>query len=137
MTYPAVARVRRAVRLAMVRHARAEAPRECCGLLLARGKTIEIAVRMTNVSSRPRTRFQIDAAEHIALRRMARRFSPAFEIVGAYHSHPAGPASPSLRDIAEWHYPDWLFVVVGAAGRSVRAYRIAGRSPRLVRVRWA
>jgi proteasome lid subunit RPN8/RPN11 len=57
--------------------------------------------------------------------------------VGVYHSHPAGAALPSPRDLAEAHYPEWLFVIVGAAGRSVRAFRIArGRATR-VRVRWA
>ena len=125
MTAPRKATLPAAVRRAIVAHARQDAPRECCGFLVGRGTRVMFALPMKNSDPRPNTGFQIDPAEHLAARRVLRHMAPALEIVGVYHSHPQGPATPSPRDIAESHYPDWLFVIVGAKGRSVRAYRIA------------
>jgi proteasome lid subunit RPN8/RPN11 len=126
----------RSVRDAIVAHARRDAPRECCGLLIGRGRRVDLALPMANVARSGRTRFQVDPAEHIAVRRVLRHVTPTLEIVGLYHSHPEGPAVPSARDIAEAHYPDWLFVVVGRGGRTVRAYRIQRKSAVNVAVRW-
>jgi proteasome lid subunit RPN8/RPN11 len=120
----------------MAAHARQEAPRECCGLLVGAGSRVELAVPMANVAKTPRTAFRIDPAEHIAVRRVLRQVVPASAIVGVYHSHPKGPATPSPRDIAESHYPDWLFVIVGSAGRSVRAFRIQDQRATAVAIRW-
>ena len=128
--------IARSVRDAMVAHARRDAPRECCGLLIGRGRRIDLALPMANAARRPRTRFQVDPREHIAVRRVLRQVAPALEVIGLYHSHPDGPAVPSDRDVAEAHYPDWLFVIVGRGGRSVRAYRIRGNSAVHVAVRW-
>ena len=114
-----------AVKRAIVAHARRDAPRECCGFLVGRRTRVTFALPMKNVDPRPNSGFQIDPAEHVAVRRVLRQMAPALEIIGVYHSHPVGPATPSPRDIAESHYPEWLFLIVGANGRSVRAYRIA------------
>jgi proteasome lid subunit RPN8/RPN11 len=54
------------------------------------------------------TRYRIDDAAHVGLRRVLRGFVPAISIVGVYHSHPAGDAVPSPSDIAEAMYPDWV-----------------------------
>jgi proteasome lid subunit RPN8/RPN11 len=91
---------------------------------------------MANVDPRPRSGFRVDPVEHIAARRVLRKLVPALDIVGVYHSHPSGPPVPSPRDLAEAHYPDWLFLIVGAAGLSLRAFRIADGRSRLVRIRW-
>ena len=114
-----------AVRRAIVEHARQDAPSECCGFLIGRGNRIMFSLPTRNADSRPRTGFQIDPAEHVAIRRTLRAMVPHLEIIGVYHSHPDGPAVPSPRDIAESNYPDWLFVIIGARATSVRAYRIA------------
>jgi len=84
-----------AVRRAILAHAERDAPRECCGLLIGRSGRVLHAAAMRNISASPRVRFRIDPREHIVLRRELRRLSPALEIVGVYHSHPAGPAEPS------------------------------------------
>jgi proteasome lid subunit RPN8/RPN11 len=114
-----------AVKRAIVAHARRDAPRECCGFLVGHRTRVTFALPMKNVDPRPNSGFQIDPAEHVAVRRVLRQMAPALEIIGVYHSHPVGPATPSPRDIAESHYPEWLFLIVGSKGRSVRAYRIA------------
>lgn len=120
----------------MTAHARREAPRECCGLLVGRGARVAFALPMANTHARPRAAFRLDPADHITIRRVLRRFAPPLEIVGVYHSHPAGGTRPSPRDLAEAHYPDWLFVIVGARGRAVSVFRLGGGRARRVSVRW-
>ena len=120
------------VRRAMVAHARSDAPNECCGLLIGQGRLVRFAVPLSNVDPRPAVGFRVDPAEHIAVRRIVRRLTPKLSIVGVYHSHPRGPAVPSARDIAECHYPDWIFVIVGRDGRSVRAYQLRRKHPAIV-----
>lgn len=105
-----------AVRRAIVTHARREAPLECCGLLVGRGRSVIAAVPMLNAAA-SRTRFRLDDREHIEWRRTLRRFEPPLEILGVYHSHPRGPAVPSPTDEAEAYYPDWLYVIVGLRGK--------------------
>lgn len=134
----------RAGRLAMpatvlrdiVSHARRESPRECCGFLVGRRGRVAFVVGTRNVA-RGRTRYRIDDRAHIALRRTLRRFSPPLEIVGVYHSHPAGDARPSPADIAESFYPEWTHVIVGLRRTvAVRGYRLAGgRADRVVILR--
>ena len=91
-------------------HAREAAPEECCGFLLGRrGEIVEI-VRARNIAADPATRFLIDPADHFEAIRTARARS--LEIVGFYHSHPRSAPEPSPRDLAEFDYPDHLYVIV-------------------------
>jgi proteasome lid subunit RPN8/RPN11 len=115
----------RAVRRAIVDQARLEAPLECCGLLVGRGRDVAFAVACTNVA-RSETRFRIAPREHIDLRRALRAFSPPLDIVGVYHSHPRGKPLPSPTDVAEAAYPEWVYVIAGRPGGrpALRAYRI-------------
>jgi len=111
-------------RRAMTAHARRDAPRECCGLLIGRGAEVHFAAAVANHATSA-SRYRLDDRAHIALRRALRSFTPPLEIVGVYHSHPTGRAWPSETDIAEAHYPEWCHVIV-ALGRRVRlaAFRI-------------
>jgi proteasome lid subunit RPN8/RPN11 len=86
-------------------------------------------VATTNVADGV-SRFRINPAEHIALRRSLRADPEGRRIVGVYHSHPLGDAVPSETDIAEAQYPEWVQVIVGLGGaRSrVRAFGIADGS---------
>ena len=93
----------------LVAHARAEAPLECCGLLLATGGIIDEAVRTRNVRRSP-TRFEIDPEDHFAVIRRAR--STGRVVAGAYHSHPRGPRVPSATDAAELNDPSLVHVIV-------------------------
>lgn len=119
------------VRRAIVAHARRERPHECCGLLVGDDHHVVAAVPMRNVADTPRTRFRIDDRDHIALRRLLRDSAPDRRIVGVYHSHPDGPAEPSARDLAEAHYPDWLYVIVGFAGDRAQVRGFALESGRM------
>ena len=113
------------VRVELIAHAREEYPDECCGLLVGDGMRIDECVRVRNVDPRPAVRYAIDPAEHIAVARRLR--GTARSIVGCYHSHPAGPASPSPSDIAEAFYPDFVWIIVSLSGpqsSEIAAFRI-------------
>jgi proteasome lid subunit RPN8/RPN11 len=110
-------------REAIVRHALAARPRECCGILLGRGGEVVEAVAATNLSDDP-NRFLVDPRDHIDARRNGR--SRGLEVVGFYHSHPRGGALPSPTDVAEAAYPDLLHVIVSLEREpaEVRAFRL-------------
>jgi proteasome lid subunit RPN8/RPN11 len=116
--------LRAAVRDGILVHARAEAPRECCGLLLGRGCLVDECVRSPNVDPDP-NRYEIDAGLHVSTNRRLRGSGRA--VIGAYHSHPHGPAWPSPSDVAEAYYPEFIWVIASLAGAEpeLRAFRVA------------
>jgi desampylase len=119
-------RIARAVLDDMVAHAGAEAPRECCGLLVGTADDVAESVRTDNLEP-GNARFRVDPAAHFRLIKKLRGTSR--EIVGAYHSHPCSPAVPSPTDIAEAVSDDFLCVIVSLAnpaGPVIRAFRLRG-----------
>lgn len=107
----------------MLAHAREEAPRECCGLLVGRETSIVRSVRARNIHAKA-TRYLIDPEDHFAAIRSAR--AERLDVVGAYHSHPSGTPVPSATDIAEADSGrDFLYLIVSLIGDDVRGYRIA------------
>ena len=108
----------------VVAHAVAEAPRECCGLLVGTGNSVDESVRTPNLEPGV-TRFLVDPGAQVAL--MKRLRGTRREILGAYHSHPQSEPVPSPADIAENFSNDFLCVIVSLleAQRPItRAYRI-------------
>ena len=113
----------------IVSHAAAEHPREACGLLLGRPGSIEEAVAATNIAEDPESAFEIDPALLLRIHREAR--GAALQLLGWYHSHPAGEPSPSvvdaLRAVEDGRL--WLF----AAGGAVRGFVACAEGPLLGR----
>jgi desampylase len=109
---------------AVVGHARAEAPRECCGFLLGQASLIREAAAGRNIAAPPTTRFLIDPQDHFDTLRSAR--ARGLEILGFYHSHPYSAAQPSVTDRAEASYPGHLYLIVGLAAGAVdvRLFRL-------------
>jgi proteasome lid subunit RPN8/RPN11 len=114
------------IRRALVAHARRDRPCECCGLLVGSGTRVVLAVPARNVDAAPATRYRVDPRQHLVLQRVLRGATPPLKIIGVYHSHPHGDATPSESDIAEANYDDWIYVIVGLTPRAarVRAFRI-------------
>lgn len=118
-----------AVLARILAEADASPEREVCGLLIGRPDRIAASLGCRNVAADPRRAFEIDPAQLIAAHRAAR--AGAGDIVGCYHSHPAGPPLPSPRDataaVADGSI--WLIVAGGGAGcyRAVEQGRHAGR----------
>jgi proteasome lid subunit RPN8/RPN11 len=108
---------------AVVAHAREALPGECCGLLIGTPARIDAAHPARNLETGA-TRFLIDPRDHFAAVHAARE-SKRF-VIGVYHSHPNGPASPSPADLAEASYDDYLYLIVSLASEppAVRLYRL-------------
>ena len=104
-------RVRDGVAEAIIAHARAELPHECCGLLIGDEECVAEAVPARNISEQPAVRFLIDPHDHLAALRDARR--RGLDVVGFYHSHPRSGAHPSPTDLAEASYPNLLTAIAG------------------------
>lgn len=93
-------------------HARDEAPRECCGMLVGSRGRVRRAIRAHNLEPGT-TRFLVDPHDHIAALKWAR--DRQWDVVGFYHSHPRSAAFPSERDLAESGYSGVLHLIVGGA----------------------
>ncbi len=104
---------------ALLAHARAEAPRECCGLLVGVPGRIREARRARNAAVGV-TRFLVHPEDHFAAIREAR--ASGQQVLGAYHSHPNGSPIPSPTDIERADDPAFLHVIVSSP--DVRAYLI-------------
>ena len=118
-------RLQARVRAEILAHAREEAPRECCGLLIGQGTIVDGCVRSPNLDEDP-SRYRLDPAVHIAANRRLRGSGRA--VIGIYHSHPHSPAIPSRTDYLEAYYSDFIWVIVSLAvpeREAVAAYRLA------------
>lgn len=101
--------------------ARRAAPQECCGLLEGTrtpdGFIIQALHPARNLADDP-DRFAIDPRDHFSAVRAARAHGRA--IIGCYHSHPRGPAEPSMSDVAGAEEDNFLWLI--AAGETVNAF---------------
>jgi proteasome lid subunit RPN8/RPN11 len=121
---------------AILEQARAGAPEEVCGILGGCGRRVLAVYPTGNVAGQRLTAYRIDP--HDQLRVMEEIEARGWEIVGFYHSHPAGPPTPSPTDLHDAHapddpdapyYPDSCYLVISLADwsePSVRAFRIVG-----------
>ncbi|MCA1683262.1 MAG: M67 family metallopeptidase [Actinobacteria bacterium] len=108
----------------IVAHARAEAPKEACGLVAGSGASASRVIRCANAHDAPVTRYAIAPAEQLrAFRDMEAKGE---ELVAIYHSHPVTQPYPSSTDRAEAHYPDAFYILVSLwdGPPELRAYRI-------------
>ena len=112
-----IARLRQEHLDAMIAHAQAEAPLECCGLLARKGKDIVTVHAAANKEASP-YRFSIDFKEQ---RRIEGEMDDAGEELGGfYHSHTGSEPRPSPTDIrmmAAFFGPPYAHFVIGVADR--------------------
>jgi proteasome lid subunit RPN8/RPN11 len=99
------------------------APEEACGLVAGQMGYVSQVYIVTNELRSP-TSFRMDAQEHIDAFLMMEKNGQ--ELLAIYHSHPAGPESPSETDLAEFAYPGVITLIwfPKADGWACRAYRI-------------
>ena len=111
--------ISRAAHDAMLAITAADPEREVCGLVLGAGTRIDTLVPVANVAADPARHFEIDPEALFAAHRAHR--AGGEELLGYFHSHPNGLASPSPTDSA-MAVPDnrlWLI----AAGGVLTAWR--------------
>lgn len=90
-------------------HAGNCAPDECCGLLAIDGeRRIRFAYPLTNAAPSP-VSYTVDPNEHFHA--MGHAESLGWEIGGVFHSHPHGPATPSMIDVQAALEPDWMYLI--------------------------
>jgi len=126
----------------MKRHARAEYPKECCGVVVGRRGARQNVVRMRNVQDAlhakapavytrtARTAYAIGFEDQQRIE--ALHDDPSAPLVAIYHSHPDHGAYFSAEDRAqatpfgEPSYPEAVQIVLSVIGgevRDVRAFR--------------
>jgi proteasome lid subunit RPN8/RPN11 len=109
---------------AILRHARATAPVEACGLLLFDDDRPVFACCLTNEAASAH-RFTISPSDHHRVLRFAE--SRDWTIGGVFHSHPRSEAYPSGADVEGGVDSRWLNVIVGplvGGSTQLRAFRI-------------
>jgi len=85
----------------IVDHVTAHAPLESCGLLAGKNNRVEKVLPVRNQAQSP-VRFVMDPYEQLAAFEWIE--SNGLDLLGIFHSHPAGPETVSPTDVAEAAY---------------------------------
>lgn len=110
----------------MAAHAEARAPLEACGLLAGRGEKVTAVIEVAN-RAQSEVRFEMDPIEQLNAFEWIE--NEGLELLGIFHSHPAGPETVSPADIAEAAYPVVHVVISRAAGIwKARGFWIEGKT---------
>ncbi|WP_325064051.1 M67 family metallopeptidase [Halobacterium bonnevillei] len=71
--------------------------------------------RVANVADAPRVTYELDAEATLAV--FDEAAATGREVVGFYHSHPAGPARMSETDREQASWPGYVYVLASLAAR--------------------
>ncbi len=85
----------------MIAHVASQVPLEACGLLAGKNSQVESVIEVTNQAQSP-VRFVMDSIEQLHAFEWIE--SQGLDLLGIYHSHPAGPETVSPTDIADSAY---------------------------------
>jgi [CysO sulfur-carrier protein]-S-L-cysteine hydrolase len=112
---------------AVVEHARADHPNECCGVIATRDGAAVSVHPAVNAAASP-LRFEVDGVE---LHRLLTEIEDRGDELGViYHSHTRSAPYPSQTDVnfaAGWPGVEWLIVgLADGSGAEVRSYLIDG-----------
>ena len=114
----------RAMVEAMIRHARAFVPQECCGLIAAEHGRAVKRYELRNVDPSV-LRYNADPQDLLAA--MREMWDHEWKLLAIYHSHTHTPAYPSATDVRLAFYPEAYYVIVSLQESDlprVRAFRI-------------
>lgn len=98
-------------------------PEEGCGLLSGRDERVERVWPIENIAH-SRVRYFMEPRQLVQA--VLTIEDDREELLGAYHSHPAGPEGVSNTDVDEWQYPDSALLVwsPGGGGWAARGFVI-------------
>jgi proteasome lid subunit RPN8/RPN11 len=85
----------------MLQHVQQNAPLEACGLLAGTNDSVEKVLPVRNQAQSP-VRFVMDPYEQ--LHAFEWIDAQGLDLLGIFHSHPAGPETVSITDVAEAAY---------------------------------
>ena len=117
--------IRREIVNRLIALARENQREESCGLLAGSSGVITRAFPATNAAAHPATAYEIAPEELFRLMREIR--ANKLELLGVYHSHPAGENAPSARDIERAYYPDAAYFILSPlldAQKPIRAFSL-------------
>lgn len=104
----------------MIRHARAEAPNEACGLLAGRNDSVSAVHCLPNACHSP-VEYELTAGGYM----LALDLDEAGQLLGSFHSHPRSAAYPSPVDQQKAFWPFHMVIVSLASPQPVlRAFRV-------------
>jgi proteasome lid subunit RPN8/RPN11 len=102
----------------IVAHARADAPREACGIIAGhKDRAVEI-IPIPNSAADPQHTYYMD--ERRLVETLSNMQARHLDLLGFYHSHPQGDPIPSSTDIKQATYPDTPYLIVGLKGTQAR-----------------
>jgi [CysO sulfur-carrier protein]-S-L-cysteine hydrolase len=87
--------------LAIERHINEQMPIEACGLLAGKNDTVQTVLEIRNQAQSP-VRFVMDPHEQVKAFNWID--SNGLDLLAIFHSHPAGPETVSVTDIAQATY---------------------------------
>jgi proteasome lid subunit RPN8/RPN11 len=92
----------------IIQHAREDAPRECCGVIIGPPGECRELRRMTNTYEGIDF-YEVDGRELLDLSKEVDQRDWGFTAI--YHSHPVSQAYPSARDREFAFYPDTVYLI--------------------------
>lgn len=95
---------------------------EICGLIGGNASTAGRLYPVANIADVPSRFFEMDPRGQIDALRTIRDCGQA--LVAIYHSHPRGPAAPSIHDIARHEYPDAACILLAVDPPALKAFRM-------------
>ncbi len=114
---------------AIIAHAHAEFPNECCGLIAGHGDQATRVLPATNAEGTP-FMYVMDPREQMAL--MDAIEDADEDLVAIYHSHTRSAAYPSTTDVELAFFSEPLYVIVSLQVPDepvIRAFRLARSAP--------
>ncbi|MEW5986944.1 MAG: M67 family metallopeptidase [Chloroflexota bacterium] len=99
---------------AMLAQLQAAYPLEACGLMGGVNGRVQRLYPVENIRQSP-VEYEMDALQQV--RSLLAIEAEGWQLVAIYHSHPAGPPTPSPTDLALAYYPDALQVIVSLQDR--------------------
>jgi proteasome lid subunit RPN8/RPN11 len=107
-------------------HAREEAPREACGLIVGANERAVRIVSIPNAAADPLHHYEMETTAFV--RAMFAIQRERLQLIGIYHSHPRTEPVPSRVDLTRAAYPDVAYVIVSLRGDEPQfaAWRMRG-----------
>jgi proteasome lid subunit RPN8/RPN11 len=110
----------------IISHARAAAPRECCGLVGGNSGHAQTVYPTRNAAADPLITYEASPEDLFAAQRSMREHGE--QLLAIYHSHPrSADPQPSATDVRLAYYPAAVYFIVGLGGDqpSLGAFRIS------------
>jgi proteasome lid subunit RPN8/RPN11 len=95
-------------------------PIEACGFMAGNDGKVSRLYPVENVLNSPHAYYMDPTQQLEAMLDLEER---GLEMLAIYHSHPHGPAIPSLSDIAQAAYPDSAYVIISLVDKQQPSFR--------------